>query len=44
VLLKVFVGVPDRAPVLVSNASVPFAVSAGLIEYEAAGPPELLIV
>jgi hypothetical protein len=32
VLLKVFTGVPDITPVLVLNESVPFAVSAGLIE------------
>jgi hypothetical protein len=44
VLTRVAVGVPDIAPVLVLNASVPLAVNAGLIEYEDAGPPELLTV
>jgi hypothetical protein len=43
VLARIAVGVPDRSPVLVSNASVPFEVKAGLIEYEEAGPPELVI-
>ena len=38
------VGVPDRSPVPVLNASVPLEVNAGLIEYEAAVPPELEIV
>ena len=40
-LAKVAVGVPDKTPLLVLNESVPFAVNAGLIEYEEAGPPEL---
>jgi hypothetical protein len=44
VLLKVFTGVPDMAPVLVLNESVPLEVSAGLIAYEVIVPPELVIV
>jgi hypothetical protein len=44
VLASVAFGVPDRTPVPVLNASVPLEVNAGLMEYEAAGPPELEIV
>jgi hypothetical protein len=40
----VAVGVPDKSPVLVLKARVLFAVNTGLIEYEAAAPPELEIV
>jgi hypothetical protein len=43
VLANVAVGVPDISPVLVLNESVPLEVNAGLIEYEEAGPPELVI-
>jgi hypothetical protein len=44
VLASVSVGVPDRTPVLVLNASVPLEVNAGLIEYDEAAPLELVIV
>ena len=42
-LASVAVGVPVISPVLVLNESVPLDVSAGVIEYEVMGPPELVI-
>jgi hypothetical protein len=43
VLVNVADGVPEISPVLVLNES-PAVLNSGLIEYEEAEPPELLIV